>query len=82
MVGSADAPRATIVLGVTAAIRTFHAQPLNEAGEEAPSSLLCACAQCSWTVYSFFIDLPVITNNIADPFFQRNLNGTLRRCGG
>jgi tetratricopeptide (TPR) repeat protein len=29
----------------TAAIRTFHAA-IERAGEEAPSSLLCACAQC------------------------------------
>jgi tetratricopeptide (TPR) repeat protein len=48
----------------TAAIRTFHAA-IERAGEEAPSSLLCACAQCKFDcIYQFHYRLPMFTNNI------------------
>jgi tetratricopeptide (TPR) repeat protein len=60
----------------TAAIRTFHAA-IERAGEEAPSSLLCACAQCKLDCIYQLLYLPVITNNIyvfSRSSLQRNLN--------
>jgi tetratricopeptide (TPR) repeat protein len=54
----------------TAAIRTFHAA-IERAGDEAPSSLLRL--HNVLTVYSFFIDLPVFTNNILPIFLSAEL---------
>lgn len=47
----------------TAAIRTFHAA-IERAGEEAPPSLLCACAQCKLDCICRLLYLPAFTNNI------------------
>jgi tetratricopeptide (TPR) repeat protein len=57
----------------TAAIRTFHVA-IDRAGEKAPPSLLCACAQCKLECIYQLVCLPVITNSmklVADLPFSR-----------
>jgi hypothetical protein len=43
----------------TAAIRTFHAA-IDQGGEEAPPSLLCACAQCKLERNYNFLMFPLL----------------------